>query len=801
MSMTKNQVFSWNPSTLTQIGDAWIAMGKSIEGLFERYKSAVTTINGAHWEGKAAEAAQTRAGNDYKSAVKVVDHLERAANIAKNGFHEIDPHLQSARNAINAATGAGFSVSDDLKVSKSGELTAQQKTDMANHQRAITDAANATERADTNVKNALSAARNDLRVAFVAPAGLGSEQAGRDVRQLLDDPSKLSPEQLQRLIEAGSLPQSAIDALLAGDTATIPASQMEYMNALARSLDGKSPKEIEDIMNTIGKTNPAAKEGLANVLQLVSNDKVTASVRGDKEIPTDGGFNLLPSSIRDSLSRGDLAKVEYLRDPKGNIVKGTDGKPVIARVSLNGVGDNQSVARIAGAADDRLQSGSSLDKKLIDVGRQYLHAEVQRETAQTADMKGALFVDGENKTNSEGVRVTEDIFAAVGPDKIAVHEAVTGQNGQDFIKDIATHNWTDDGAAAKSLFQFNPGDQTISPGEGHTGQEIARRDGDIMEQVAKALSGDDARKLMLNIPNSEGGGTESVGERNPVLMRQWADSLSPYLSEMAGGPNRDDGFDVPAKSGDPNNWADPDNRHGGLTNIFSIIGSDTQAGDTFRGDALATILAEQGAYAHDPSAQGAAGHLSIAGILQGTMDQGLLTTLQDGNDDKPIKEKDIYDAKVRSWEAASKLIELGKEGVGKIPGGEYINLIYDQAGEDALKNTFVGQEPKGGAETAQVSAPNYAERNLQVLQGVAPELLTQYNKDPRGDYSWAFDNNGRFVDYDTALAQARNRAGLGPENVASVYQEMLNSLGNSGQGYAFRNAYEQVINQPTPKPR
>lgn len=57
MSMTKTQVFGWNPATLTQIGDAWIAMGKQIEGLFDRYKSAVTTVNGVYWDGVAAEAA------------------------------------------------------------------------------------------------------------------------------------------------------------------------------------------------------------------------------------------------------------------------------------------------------------------------------------------------------------------------------------------------------------------------------------------------------------------------------------------------------------------------------------------------------------------------------------------------------------------------------------------------------------------------------------------------------------------------------------------------------------------------
>jgi hypothetical protein len=92
------------------------------------------------------------------------------------------------------------------------------------------------------VKRQLNGARADLRAAFVSPASLGSDQARTDARQLLDDPSRLTPQQVMRLVEAGSLTPEQLEALQSGDSADIPASQMEYINTLARSLDGKSPQ-------------------------------------------------------------------------------------------------------------------------------------------------------------------------------------------------------------------------------------------------------------------------------------------------------------------------------------------------------------------------------------------------------------------------------------------------------------------------------------------------------------------------------------------------------------------------------
>ena len=170
MSLTRTQIESWNPATLTEIGDAWIALGTKVEDLFTRYVDGVTRVNDAYWEGKTAEAAQNRANADKKTALVVVDQLEALANRAKQGFHDVDAPLQRARMAIAAAESAGFRVADDLTVTDPGtpDPDNDRVNDMSGWQRDIADAASATETADATVRDALASARDGLRATFTA---------------------------------------------------------------------------------------------------------------------------------------------------------------------------------------------------------------------------------------------------------------------------------------------------------------------------------------------------------------------------------------------------------------------------------------------------------------------------------------------------------------------------------------------------------------------------------------------------------------------------------------------------------
>ncbi|NLG55871.1 MAG: hypothetical protein GX542_09545, partial [Rhodococcus sp.] len=456
MSLTRTQINAWNPTALTDIGDAWIALGTEVEDLFTRYVNGVTKVNDAYWEGVTAEAAQDRANADKKTAVVVVDALEALANRAKQGFHEVDAPLQRARHAITGAEAAGFLVSENLGVTDTATNPDEQRVqDMQDWHREITDSATAAEQADQTVKDALNAGREALRAKFTSAATLGADQGRSDAADLAANPESLTPEQIARINEAATLTPEQLDALESGIPATIPASQMEYLNQLSRSLDGKSPQEIQQLMD---KLPPDTQRAVANSFQLVSNEKVTASVKGDSEVPTKGGIGLLPDQIEESLTRDDLVVTGF---------EGT-GYSLAPSTALNGVADNQAIAQIVSAGDPEFQAGSDLDHHLMDVGRQYLDAQVAHE--QSPDHKFQYFtVDGKGTQETD---FTESIFEAVGPDKIAVQEAVTDpEHGQDFVSDVLTHNWSDDGKAASTLFQF--GDQDASVQDPNDASDVA----------------------------------------------------------------------------------------------------------------------------------------------------------------------------------------------------------------------------------------------------------------------------------------------------------------------------------------
>ena len=129
-------------------------------------------------------------------------HLNRAARVASDGFGAINEPLQRARGAIAEASLAGYVVRDDLSVYKPGKSTEADEKAMREFAQRITAAANETEAADTAVRNALSATRGDLRATFTSAAALGGAQGRADARDLLNDPSHLTPEEIQRLIAA-----------------------------------------------------------------------------------------------------------------------------------------------------------------------------------------------------------------------------------------------------------------------------------------------------------------------------------------------------------------------------------------------------------------------------------------------------------------------------------------------------------------------------------------------------------------------------------------------------------------------
>ena len=754
MSISKHQIQSWNPSAQPAIGNAWIAVATEIEDLFARYVDSVTKVNDAYWEGLTADAAQGRANADKKTAIAVVDALEALANRAKQGFHEVDAPLQRAKSAVTGAEAEGFEVSDSLQVID--RTTDPDQTRIAaqqSWQQELIDAASAAERADTAVKDALNQGRDGLRATFTNAATLGGEQGKSDGKDLVDKPGELNAEETRRLVEAGRLTPEQLADLHSGGAATIPASHMEYLNEIGRSLDGKSPHEIEQIMD---KLPPDAKRGLANSLQIMSTPTVTASVTGDPDVPTKGGENLIPAKMRESMTRGDLVVTDFK----------TAGTSVAPSIALNGVADNQAIARIAGAADPQYKAGTALDKDLTEVGRKYLDAQVRHD--QNSNNKFEYFtVDGRG---AENPAVTEEIFKAVGGDKITIEAAVTDKdNGQDFVHNVLTHNWTDNGQAASSMFSFGEHDATVDDPGNKVDIATANRTGNIMQAVAQNMSTSESWEALSNIPEMD---NQSVGQVNPDLLRTISHSMSPYVSDLAGADQpKKPGFDIAG-------WANPaGSQFSGSANVFAALNTDEEAGKAFTQAAMDGIVGNEGQYALAPDAPDSGEHLVTAGRLQGLMDKGVLDGTQAQFDNDHEAAQAAYDRKSAAFDAAK-----GIATFGKLPTSDYISTMFD-AGGDPLKEAIIGAEPDPTAQEAALPAHNFFKDYYNIV-AAAPELPPSF----ADDHPWAFQPDGQLRPWEQ-LQIVNN-----PQREAA-FQQMFNNLGDprDGNGTLLRDGYDDVV--------
>jgi hypothetical protein len=681
VNITRTQIESWNPVTLADIGNSWTAMGSKIEGLFDQYQAAVANVNGGHWQGVAADAAVSRADSDRQAAIQLVDHLNWVAQIAINGFHEIDSPLQQARNAISGAERAGFTVSEDLTVSKpdmaaiEAMAAIKEQQAMLRWQNEITDAATAAANADNDVQNNLNAARGDLRVAFTSPATLDPDEARSDAAQLLGDPSDLSPAAEQRLVDAGLLTQSQLAALQSGEPVTIPAAQMEYLNALARSLDGESSQDIEAAMN---KLPPDARQGVANALQLLSTPTVTASVRGDSQIPTSGAANLLPKQMYQSLTRKDLTTQGW---------QDIGGSPYDV-INLNGVADNQAAARIAGMSSPALQHGTGLDTAVFDAGRQYLSAQVVAQNNPN-DM---YFVDGRGQEPT--APLTEPMFAGVANDRAVVAAEVSGPNGQAFLSDVFNNQWSDHGKSISELFQISPQDAVAIPGD-RPSEVRATESGQIAWSVADYMS--DHSKQLLDLPGDPG---TAVGQRNPDLLINLSNDLAPYYSTFAGSHS------VPGVG----NFQTTQQ----LSDMYSVLATNPTAGV----NAAAATYAQENILATAYGAgQAPSTYAQVAGQMQHALETGTASA------ESALNQGDVYRA---NWDEAvnGATYTSAYKGAGAVLS--YIPLVGPTA-NNLINVTAPGVEPyvTGIVDQNAVLNPNNALANQSATNMLSSDLTVQ----------------------------------------------------------------------------
>ncbi|MFD1812104.1 hypothetical protein [Rhodococcus gannanensis] len=752
--MNRTDIDSWNPLALSDIARSWTEFGARVEELIDRYVSSVTKVGDNYWEGIAAEAAQNRAQADRSTVVTVVDHIASLAQRAEQGYHEIDAPLRRARAAIAGAEADLFVVSDTLQVTDPAP-SEERATALADWQREILESAAATADADRQVRDALAAARDGLRAVFVTAVGLGADQGRSDADALAS--GDLDPEQRRRLVEAGTLTADQLADLVSGGTTAIPASQMEYLNQVARELDGRSPDEIAKLMESLP---PDARTGLANSLQLVSNPDVTTTVAGDSEVPTAGGKDLLPDGIRESLTRDDLVVGGYEFTNSG----------MISTVELNGVADNQAIAQIAAAADPAYRSGTDLDRALLDVGNQYLEAQIKHERDPNADFS-IFTVDGHSNFDP---RITEGIFAAVADDKEAVLAKVEGEHGALFVENVLTRDWPDDGKEVSALFAFADGDATITdPADRYdVGKAVLAEK--VMESVGQQIS---TKEMWDSLSNVTGTDNLSVGQLNPEMIRTLAHSMSPYIPDLAGGnSSASTAFDQGGGWNEWNGWEE--GKFGGASQVFGLMTTDQAASAEFVSAAWQHQYSFEAGYAAEPESPFANRNLTNAGVVMGLVDKGLYLSTDNAHQNEADQAKAIYDRKSDAFNFWKGIGSIAADPLG-ITGAAITGLV--DAGGDPLKESFIGKEPDP-AKPTELDGPGLTASQYRILSSL-PQLP--------GDVIADFPD---LIDGDQLRSWEQLQAGQASGGLRADLRTMFSRIGHPSDGHesVMKEAYSLV---------
>jgi hypothetical protein len=376
---------------------------------------------------------------------------------------------------------------------------------------------------------------------------------------------------------------------------------------------------------------------LTNAMQVMSNPNVEYP-RHDK-----GGTQVVPSTPggplpNDGVLPGDTgalpAGVQEVLNERGDF----NGPPSPAagypgtQTDYEGAerqraADNmKNLADIVGDGDQRFQQGTALDREMMSNAKEWLAAQESP--------------DG-TKQEHWGDDVVERVFDTAGRDTVVNHDMLTSD--KDFLQDVMTHEWQDNGESASTLTDW------ISRDAYSADPAVNERAGQTASAIADYL-GDPANKdaLMNNTTGSQP--NMSLGQMNPELTQSLANAMSPYVDEMAG---RDlDGTTGWAGIDDP----DADTSYPHAANVFGILGTDEDAARIIDSRSVSVQGAFINEYAnsviHSDGHSSDSAAMEAAGRLKGITDQGAFMSVSDMDSDATKARQAAWDRVASNYDAA-----------------------------------------------------------------------------------------------------------------------------------------------------
>jgi hypothetical protein len=639
MTLSMADVDQWDPDTIDDVSHE----------LVERARHSGTTaddIGGAHaiaeWDGEAGEAAKqvvqesaaglkTSAQNDVLTAMaakKSAGEVRAVKNQQKSILEDAaaDPavSINLETNTITPPDTTGW---DEDQVTKLNDK-------MADLEDRIVAMLAAADEADSDLGRVMTAAAG-------GDPQTPTEQGSADGHSVQD--GHLTPEELARLKENTALTPEQLDALARGHL-VLPASQLEYLNSLARSMDGMNIQQTRAMMDALDKTNPGASRDLMNGLQLLSDPKVKAAGADWK-----GGLDRLPTGIK-------------------NVAEGLPADR--SNIHLD---DRQALAAIMMKGSPEFMQGSDLDRSVLKQTEQLL--------------KGAP--DGTYKQGWEHSAdlALKDMLTAVGRDHWAVHDLVVGADGKspnnEFISNALRHQWDDGGAAAATLVQG------LAPVATDAMQlDAATRAGETVHAFDKYIVDNPTQFTNMTdlVPTDPGHmGTpltqdgQTFGKAHPALVQALAQANTPFLDDMVNHDvNNTHGFGKLEEGGDANM---PHTR-----DLLGILNSDPVAASTLKGAVEGHHLGFQNDYVESLANHGTpdVDALRADGRLQGLNDVASSQSAAQQAASEYAQALQEHEQKAARYEAFTTVgesipgVSNVLDGIGKVPGAE--DLLQDMFG-------------------------------------------------------------------------------------------------------------------------
>ncbi|MBX8688553.1 DUF4226 domain-containing protein [Mycobacterium sp. 20091114027_K0903767] len=544
------------------------------------------------WQGKGADAYA--AANQQHAAVyqklaeldkKMSAEITNAANIVTNGRTQLDntkSWVDSAVNALPSSLSAQARENSLIPIAKEGITQVNNTVSTANGDMLkvgfrLTELKNGFDELQ-NQKLGPGEKKGDADQQ--ARAQPPEEQAKQDVKDMLSSGDKDAAERVDKVLTEIKPGQELTER------------QAAYLHEMESQQKDMSVAQLKEAREKLGEHGDV----VPNSWQLMSNDDVPRSA-GSFDDQQKGGFDRLPQSVQDAIKlQGALGDAE-VRD----------------------------IAAIVKSGDAQLQTGTELDRELMRKADRMMDTSLFTSGSVFNDHQKVEWVD----------QTVQDIFGAAGRDHQIVYDQLSGNHGddgQDFLKDVSTHEWLDNGKAAGSLFEW-----TKESPESKLSAETANIYADFLGRESDNL-------LAIN-------GNHQIGDMNPDLVKAFANGLIPYQNELV--------TDQPKVDTDFHRLDDLGSTMDKTKGLFAVIDSQPEAARDWNKAAYSNALEMQNSFAeyakeHPDLPKGDArvddlqSSARLLGVIDGGMSQETLSNIHNGqmNADQALENaKEAYETK------------------------------------------------------------------------------------------------------------------------------------------------------------